>query len=208
MKYSSRSLGSLYLSCVLAAFALLWSGCDSCAGCGDADDEPEVDTATADTFEPDPDREDPLAGAADEAKEKAVSIAVRRADEARFVSSDIRAARNEQGTSSSGPETIPARPEGSISAEKLQQVFRERSGATQQCYERQLKKNPSLAGRVILRLTIGSDGSVLRVNVRGATLQDEQVNSCIEGRVRGWKFPKPDGGAARVRKPITFNPKN
>jgi TonB family protein len=108
------------------------------------------------------------------------------------------------GSTRSGPDEL----EGKIPAEELQNFFREYSAATRECYERQLKKNPSLQGRVMLRLTIGSDGSVAEADVQGETLRDDQVNACIENRVRGWKFPEPSGGAAEVTKPFTFRPKD
>lgn len=198
-RLSSRAGWLLVLSLFLSA------GCETCSGCGAEQKDEEPDLGTIDTFEPDP-GEDPLAGAAEEAKKKAVSVAVGRSDEARFLAGDIAADREEESSPSPTPNTVPAEPEGKIAADELQKVFRENSAAYRECYERQLKKNPSLQGRVILNLTIASDGSVARADVQGDTLLDEHVNSCIEDRVRNWSFPEPSGGAAKVRKPFTFSP--
>jgi len=189
------------------ALVVSFSGCGTCGGCG-PEEEPEPDTRPLDT-EPMEPEDDPLAGAADDAEERAVRTAVGRTDEARFVAGDIAAEREstDDGPGGGTPRTVPPDPEGAIPADELQKIFRRNGSAARNCYERQLKTDPSLQGRVVLNLTIGADGSVLRADVQGETLRDEEVNTCIADVVRTWSFPEPEGGAARVRKPFTFKPK-
>lgn len=203
LKCSTTQGFSRVLTSLLVAAALLAGGCE---GCGDKpDDEPEPQDT--EPVEPDTSSVD-MEKAAEEAEEKAATLAINISDETRYIAGNVEA-ENTPDEPAPTPNVQGQRREanGSIPAADLQKVFRKYSGQTQKCYERALKKNPNLAGRVLLELTIGRDGSVVSVNAQGDTLRSNQVNSCLEKLARGWSFPSPSGGAAKVRKPYTFSPK-
>ena len=64
------------------------------------------------------------------------------------------------------------------------------------CYQEYgLKQNPNLAGSVAVAITISGSGSVSDVDITGGTLSDAQVRSCIQQRIRGWRFPSSSAGA-------------
>ena len=56
---------------------------------------------------------------------------------------------------------------------------RTRLGAIKACYERALKRNPTLSGKVVIHWTITQAGTVSGVDVESDTLGDAEVASCI-----------------------------
>jgi hypothetical protein len=60
----------------------------------------------------------------------------------------------------------------------------------QQCYERVLKTNPSIGGKIEVSLTVGVGGNVTKISVNGF---NADVDACIESVARSrWRFPKPE----------------
>lgn len=81
-----------------------------------------------------------------------------------------------------------------------------RKAAIQQCYERELKRLPTLRGRLVLRFTITTAGRAREVDVAESSLGSPAVGACIGALVRGWVFPfKPDGEVP-VAYPFVFAP--
>ena len=87
-------------------------------------------------------------------------------------------------------------------------VINRRRGALIGCYERELKKNPTLKGKVVVRFTIGTAGRVTGAKVASSSLSSSAVGSCVVSRIKGWRFPKPDGGSVSVSKSFVFSPSN
>lgn len=52
-----------------------------------------------------------------------------------------------------------------------------------------LKTHPELAGRVVTRLGIGTDGAVTEAEIVESTLGDPEVEGCITARLRRWRLP-------------------
>lgn len=89
---------------------------------------------------------------------------------------------------------------------KLTAYLRARMGAIQGCYEKELKRNPTLKGKVVVRFTITSQGRASDIEIEENTLGNDAVPSCIKTVIRGWVFPfKPDGDAT-VAYPFVFSP--
>jgi hypothetical protein len=72
------------------------------------------------------------------------------------------------------------------------------------CYEQGLKRNPALAGRMVVSFTIASDGRVLSSRKVGSTLGDAKVEQCVVRKMGGVRFPKFPSGTARVTYPFQF----
>jgi TonB family protein len=66
------------------------------------------------------------------------------------------------------------------------------------CYEVELNRQPSLAGKVSVSFTIDPAGAVSDATVLQSTLGSPGVEQCILARVRRWKFPEPKGGGVCV----------
>ncbi len=60
------------------------------------------------------------------------------------------------------------------------------SQAIQYCYERELKRNPDLKGKVVVRFTILPNGTVTNAQIVTSTLGNENVERCILSRVSRW----------------------
>jgi outer membrane biosynthesis protein TonB len=79
-----------------------------------------------------------------------------------------------------------------------------RMGAIKACYDRALKRNPNLSGKVVIRWTITAAGTVSGVDVDQDSLGDGEVTGCIKALVARWRFPAPSGGAVEVSFPFVF----
>ena len=89
---------------------------------------------------------------------------------------------------------------------KLTAYLRARMGAIQGCYEKELKRNPSLKGKVVVRFTITPQGRSSDIEIEENTLGNDAVPSCIKTVIRGWVFPFKPTGDATVAYPFVFAP--
>lgn len=95
--------------------------------------------------------------------------------------------------------------EGVLDKNAVATVIRQRVGAVQSCYERELKKNPSLKGKLVVQFTIGTAGRVTSASVVSNGLNSAEVGSCVVSRIQSWRFPKPEGGSVTVSKSFVFD---
>lgn len=94
----------------------------------------------------------------------------------------------------------------SLDKESLNKFIRLRIKSVQACYEKELKRNPSLKGKLVIRFVVTTQGRVGEVSVDSNTMGDRQVESCITQLIRRWTFPfKPDEDAP-VSFPFVFSP--
>ncbi|MFO0600961.1 MAG: AgmX/PglI C-terminal domain-containing protein [Myxococcaceae bacterium] len=93
-----------------------------------------------------------------------------------------------------------------VDREKLAAYVRARKGAIQQCYEKELKRNPSLKGKVVVRFSITPSGRTSDIDVEENTLGNEAVASCIKTTIRGWVFPFKPESEVPVAYPFVFAP--
>lgn len=70
--------------------------------------------------------------------------------------------------------------------EDVQMVVLKHNNSIQYCYDRELRRNPNLKGKVIVRFTITPQGTVKNVKVVSSNLGNRKVESCIVSRVRRW----------------------
>ncbi|MBX5483853.1 MAG: TonB family protein [Myxococcaceae bacterium] len=77
--------------------------------------------------------------------------------------------------------------------------------AIQACYEKELKRNPSLKGRVVVRFTITPSGRVGTVEIEENSLNDAVAN-CIRTYIRGWVFPFKPEDEVPIAYPFVFSP--
>lgn len=84
--------------------------------------------------------------------------------------------------------------DGGLDKEAIARVIRSQLGQIRYCYERQLSANPDLYGKIMVRFTIGSAGSVTAQAIGNTSLNNAMVEGCILRRIAGWQFPTPKGG--------------
>ena len=94
--------------------------------------------------------------------------------------------------------------DGELDPGIVSKEVRSRLGAIKACYERALKRNPSLSGKVVVHWTITAAGTVSGIDVESDTLGDNEVASCIKSLVARWRFPAPAGGSVEVSFPFVF----
>lgn len=94
---------------------------------------------------------------------------------------------------------------GGLTADQIEAVINRNRGQIRYCYEQGLQRSPSLSGRVAVRFQIGANGRVASAGIAHSSVRSAQVENCIVGKLRTWKFPKPDGGVTvAVTYPFTL----
>jgi TonB family protein len=94
----------------------------------------------------------------------------------------------------------------SRSREEIELVFDRNKGAIFALYNRALRRDPSLEGKLVLRLTIAPDGSVTMCEIVSSELGDEDLERKLVQRVKLFRFQAKDVEAITTTKPIDFFP--
>lgn len=94
--------------------------------------------------------------------------------------------------------------DGSLDPNIVAKEVRSRLAAIKGCYERALKRNPNLSGKIQVHWTITPAGTVTGIDIENDSLGDPEVASCIKSLVSRWRFPAPAGGAVEVSFPFVF----
>lgn len=94
---------------------------------------------------------------------------------------------------------------GVLSAQEVAKVVNRRIGAIKGCYERALRRNPNLEGKITVRFTVAGSGKVTAANVTQNELSPD-VAECIISSFKSFRFPPPDGGSATFEYPFMFTP--
>jgi outer membrane biosynthesis protein TonB len=94
--------------------------------------------------------------------------------------------------------------DGQLDPGVVSKEVRTRLGAIKACYERALKRNPTLSGKVVVHWTITAAGTVSGIDVENDTMGDNEVSSCIKSLIARWRFPAPAGGSVEVSFPFVF----
>ncbi len=98
---------------------------------------------------------------------------------------------------------------GMFDSSVVTRMIRTRIRAIQMCYERELRNNPTLAGRILVRFTIEPRGNVSGATAAENTTGSPAVASCVVSTIRRFRFnPGPDGGSVSYAYPFVFAPQN
>jgi hypothetical protein len=95
---------------------------------------------------------------------------------------------------------------GHLPPEVIQRIVRQNDGRFRACYERGLRSNPSLTGRVTVRFVIDRTGAVAVAADGGSDLPDDSVRQCVVTAFGALSFPAPEHGLLTVTYPIAFTP--
>ncbi|MGB5178441.1 MAG: AgmX/PglI C-terminal domain-containing protein [Gammaproteobacteria bacterium] len=113
------------------------------------------------------------------------------------------------GTAASGG-TVGNSDRGTRSAgrsiEEIQMVFDRNKGAIYSVYNRALRKDPTLQGKIILQLTIAPSGKVTRCVLVSSELHDAALGQKITQRVKLFNFESKDVSEITITYPIDFLP--
>lgn len=103
--------------------------------------------------------------------------------------------------SRAGVSDLPSR-----SREEIELVFDRNKGAIFALYNRALRQNPALVGKVVLELTIEPDGRVSDCEVVSSELGDPELERRLVQRVLLFQFEAKDVERITTTKPIDFFP--
>lgn len=95
---------------------------------------------------------------------------------------------------------------GSRSREEIERIFDRNKGAIYALYNRALRQNPALEGKVVLRLTISPAGQVTFCEIVSSELNDPDLEQKLVQRVLLFQFEAKDVEAITTTKPIDFFP--
>ncbi|NOY28238.1 MAG: AgmX/PglI C-terminal domain-containing protein [Oligoflexia bacterium] len=99
-------------------------------------------------------------------------------------------------------EELPANADANaLKAATIQVAIKQQMRGIRQCYQRELRRDPSLAGKVIVWFLIDTDGTVSRARLKETTMSNVVVEDCIVAQVTEMSFPHPQG--AKVV-PVSF----
>jgi hypothetical protein len=78
---------------------------------------------------------------------------------------------------------------GDVDKKAVQATIRRRTSALKVCYEKALRTQPNLKGKITYTITISTVGRVTKVDIEEDSLGDASVRSCTKAKIKGWRFP-------------------
>jgi TonB family protein len=94
----------------------------------------------------------------------------------------------------------------SRSIEEIKLVFERNKGAIYAIYNRALRDDPSLQGKVVVKLTIAPSGQVVDCRVESSELKASELEAKLLARIRGFDFGAKDVDQMVVTWPVDFLP--
>ena len=94
----------------------------------------------------------------------------------------------------------------SRSQEEIELVFDRNKAAIYALYNRALRDNPALLGKVVFELTIAPWGEVTDCRIVSSELKDAELERKLIARIRMFRFADKDVEAMTTTKPIEFFP--
>jgi TonB family protein len=92
------------------------------------------------------------------------------------------------------------------SIEEIRLVFDRNKGSIYAIYNRALREDPSLAGKVVLELTIAASGQVLNCRIVSSELHAADLEAKLIARIRQFDFGAKDVDTMVVTYPLDFLP--
>jgi outer membrane biosynthesis protein TonB len=99
-------------------------------------------------------------------------------------------------------------PTGTIDTKAVNSYIKTNFSQVKACYERRLKTNSLLEGKLDLNIVISTSGKVAAVTVNSDSVRDAEMLACVKTTIRAWEFPKPEGGKVIIAKTFNFKKKD
>jgi len=97
-------------------------------------------------------------------------------------------------------------PDGRIAPEEVVRQATAKIPALRACYAEALKKDPGLAGTVVVRMHVEANGSVSSSRVSGGSIGDAELGQCLAKELGSMSLPAASKGALEVVYPIALDP--
>ncbi|MBL7000244.1 MAG: AgmX/PglI C-terminal domain-containing protein [Gammaproteobacteria bacterium] len=92
------------------------------------------------------------------------------------------------------------------SQEEIERVFQKNKGAIFNIYNRELRKDPSLQGKIVVELTIQPDGSVSDCVIISSELKHARLENRLIAKIKSFSFTSRSVPVLKVTYPIDFLP--
>ncbi len=95
----------------------------------------------------------------------------------------------------------------SRNSDAVSEVINSHNSSIQYCYQREIKQNPDLKGKLVIRFTITPEGKVKDVKILSSTLDNPRIEQCVVSRIARWDdfgAIDPSKGDATFRQVYTF----
>jgi hypothetical protein len=114
-----------------------------------------------------------------------------------------------EGASSGGAavapgEEKPKRKIGQLDPKKIQAAIAAVGEKARPCHEAARKKQPKLAGHMVLDMEVEEDGTITRLEVKEDSLKDAVMVECVKSHVKAFEWPRPQGGYLGMEFPLHF----
>ena len=110
------------------------------------------------------------------------------------------------GTGSPPQEDVPPEKREERSPRAIARIVAAHTGAIRYAYNRELRKKPSLRGKIVLTFTISSAGEVMDCRVEESAMNWPPLEEALVRMVRTWRFPQIPEGDVTVSYPLVFFP--
>jgi len=118
------------------------------------------------------------------------------------VTSSIGSGSGAKGVRSGGSGSAGSRP-----YEEIELVFQKNKGRIFSLYNRALRSDPSLQGKVVVELTIAPNGKVIKCRIVSSELHNPQLEEQLISRIKLFQFqPRNNVDTLVVKYPIDFLP--
>jgi TonB family protein len=91
-----------------------------------------------------------------------------------------------------------------VDREALARYIKARLTAIRGCYEKELKRNPTLKGKVVVRFNITPAGRASDIRIEENSVGSAEVGECIASLMRSWVFPFKPPDEVAVQYPFLF----
>ncbi len=85
-------------------------------------------------------------------------------------------------------------------------IIQKYAAGIQYCYSNELKRDPTLRGKLIVAIAVGPEGQVVEATVVKNTVASKKLESCALSQIREWKFPRIASGVTTFQAPFVFTP--
>lgn len=95
---------------------------------------------------------------------------------------------------------------GSVDATSVETILDASKTKVEELYSKYLKQDASLAGRVVLSITLKADGTIEDVTVKSSTTGNEKFDNALKAEIKKLRFPaSSDGGKVIITLAWVFN---
>jgi len=98
----------------------------------------------------------------------------------------------------------PEPPSGSVDPDVLAAEVRAHVREVKMCAARVARRLPVVTGKLAVKWSIETDGSVAAVEIAPDSTVDAEVVVCVQALVARWRFTPPAGAAVKVAFPFVF----